>query len=39
MSKNVPLTSTEGLQSKNFHISCEMEGSCEVQETPGKKPD
>ena len=39
MSKKVPLTLTEGLQSKDLYISCEMQRSCEMQESPGKKPD
>ena len=39
MSIKVPLTSTEELQSKDLHISCVMERSCEMQESPGKKPD
>ena len=39
MSIKVPLTSTEGLQSKDLYISCVMERSCEMQESPVKKPD
>ena len=39
ISKKAPLTSTEGLQAKDLHILCAVEGSCEMQESPGKKPD
>ena len=39
MSINVPLTSTEGLQSKDLYILCVMERSCEMQESPSKTPD
>ena len=35
----VPLTLTEELQSKDLYISGVMEKSCEMQESPGKKPD
>ena len=36
--KKVPLTTTEGLLSKDLYISCVMEKSCEVQESPSEKP-
>ena len=35
----VPLTSTEGLLSKDLYILCVIESSCEMQESPNKKPD
>ena len=38
MSKKVPLRSTEALQSKDLYISCVMEKSCKMQESPRKKP-
>ena len=39
MPEKVPLSSTEGLQSKDLYISCIMKRSCAMQESPGKKLD
>ena len=36
MPKKVPLTFTEGSQSKDLYISWVIEMSCEMQESPSK---
>ena len=39
MSKKRPLTCIGGLTSNDFCISCIILKSCQVQESPGRKPD
>ena len=38
-SKTIPLTSTVGLSSKADCISCIMDSSWAIHESPGRKPD
>ena len=39
MSRNTPLTSTARLLSKAVFISCIVDSSCAIHESPGRKPD
>ena len=39
MSRNTPLTSTVGLLSNAVCISCIIESSWAIHESPGRKPD
>ena len=39
ISKNTPLPSIPGLQSKDKFISCTIDSTWEIQKSPGKKPD
>ena len=39
MSRKTPLSSIVGSQSKNDSISRTIEDSCEIHESPGRKPD
>ena len=39
MSRNTPLTTTTGLLSKAVCISCIIDSTCAIHESPGRKPD